>query len=74
MDWRPIHWLKFVYAIIGSGEIGTAGQLFVELTDLQITASTVCNQSPFEYDPSDADAYEYILSCEEARRQLQQTD
>jgi hypothetical protein len=48
-------------------------KLVVELTDLQRTARTLFNQSPWAYDPSEADARQYILRCEEARRQLQET-
>ena len=51
-----------------------ASELGVELTQLQTTARTLFNQSAWAYDPGEADAREYILRCEEARRQLQQTD
>jgi hypothetical protein len=45
-----------------------------ELNTLQRIARTVFNQSACAYDPTEADAREFILGCEEARRQLQQTD
>jgi hypothetical protein len=51
-----------------------AAELVAELTQLQTTARTLFNQSVWAYDPSDEDARQYILRCEEARRQLQQTD
>jgi len=56
------------------GNTNHAGKLLVELTGLQRTARTLFNHSPFAYDPSDADARQYILRREEARRQLQKTD
>jgi hypothetical protein len=52
------------------GNTKYAGKLLVELTGLQMTARTLFNQSPFAYDPSDADARQYIIRCEEARREL----
>lgn len=51
-----------------------AAGLVAELTQLQITARTVFNQSKWAYDPQDAEARQYILRCEQARRQLQQSD
>ena len=48
--------------------------LVAEIKQLQTTARTLFNQSAWAYDPGKADAREYILRCEEACRQLQQTD
>jgi hypothetical protein len=48
--------------------------LVAEIKQLQTTARTLFNQSAWAYDPGEADAREYILRCDEARRQLQQTD
>ena len=56
------------------GNTKYTGKLLVELTGLQITARTLFNQSSFAYNPSDADARQYILRCEEARRELQQSE
>jgi hypothetical protein len=51
-----------------------AVELVAELTQLQTTARILFNQSVWAHDPSDEDARQYILRCEEARQQLQQID
>lgn len=52
------------------GNTKHSGKLLIELTGLQMTARTLFNQSAFAYDPSDADARQYIIRCEESRREL----
>ena len=49
-------------------------ELVDELTNLQPTARTLFNQSSWAYEPSAADARQYILRCEQARRKLRQTE
>jgi hypothetical protein len=49
-------------------------ELVDELTNLQATARTLFNQSSWAYEPSAADARQYILRCEQARRKLRQTE
>jgi TIR domain len=51
-----------------------AAGLVAELTQLQITARTLFNQSKWAYDPQDAEARQYILRCEQARQKLQQAE
>jgi hypothetical protein len=56
------------------GNTRYAGQLLHELADLHLTARKLFNGSNWAYDPQGAEARQYILRCEEARRQLQQSD
>lgn len=51
-----------------------AAGLVAELTQLHTTARTLFNQSKWAYDPQDAEARQYILRCEVARRSLRQTE
>jgi len=44
-----------------------AWTLVAEIKQLHTTAPTLFNQSPFVYDPTDADAHQYILRSDEAR-------
>jgi len=56
------------------GNTRYAANLLHELADLHQTARKLFNQSKWAYDPQDAEARQYILRCEEARRNLRQAE